>query len=125
LSFGPTDGEFREFGLYTLHSRPDEKSHKFEELLEAMPEHVRRDLLVAFAAWPKNEGKPFLEWCKPYNRLFMDSCYPFEYGAKLDGLKFDRLRLLLAFIKEFVHRYPIQEWVEFETGGKVGIQLYP
>ncbi|MGE3341798.1 MAG: hypothetical protein AB7L71_00060 [Vicinamibacterales bacterium] len=118
LEFRRAEGEFGELGLSTVHSRPDAKKHDFDTLLKAMPEHVRKDLLAAFAAWPENEAKPFLEWCAPYNRLFMDSRYPFEHGARMSGLTFDRLRAFLTFLKNFVHHYPIQEWVDVEHAGQ-------
>jgi hypothetical protein len=100
-------------GGFTVHSSPDEKSHNLAVLLDAMPQHVRANFLEAFSTWPANEGQSFLDWCRPYQGLFMDSRYPFEHGAKISGLKLDRLLLLLAFLKDFVAGYPPEEWVEF------------
>lgn len=74
-----------------------------DELLDAIPDDIRRQLEDEFMAErPTGDALKLREVLQTYENLFMESRYPFEEGVDISKYPCDQLMRLCEFLRGFV-----------------------
>lgn len=90
-----------------VYAAPEVKRHMLDELLDAIPDDIRRQLEDEFMAErPTGDALKLREVLQTYENLFVASRYPFEEGMDITQYPLPQLMRLCEFLRDFVTRLP-------------------
>ena len=90
------------------------RGHHLAKLFNVIPEDVRSDLQHAYNAHAiQHLPNSFDDTLKQYERLFLDSRYPYEADADITKYSVNPLMELIDFLAEFVGSRAPREWIHW------------